>query len=280
MYSRSFSRSLFVLMGLLFSLVSVATVIAQNESADSGADETSLDAADPLEPLQLQPLIDKTAGDVDALIPQLASASYQDRKAARLRLLEIGPPAFTKLRDAYLINDDLEVRLLIEEIVHTSYLAYHVYSQKGFLGVQLREYRRRGAEDNRIPKGVDAVVLARIISGTAAERAGLQRDDVIVALEGKPLPVTPKETFDPAVNNAGQVVDGVSRMIAARRPGDRLTFTLWRGMEVHDIEIRLGRWSEDLRRQGNVVAINESLAVAHQRFGAWWQRHFLDRGEH
>lgn len=252
----------------------IGRTTAQVPARNATLETSTTSAPDTIEPLDLQPLHEKTAGDVDRLIPLLAAVDYHVRQEATARLIEIGAPAFSKLREAYRYSDDLEVRLRLERIVHTSYLDYHVYSQKGFLGISLLTYRPTGKDDPPIPDSTPAVRITRVIEGTAADRGGIEAGDVVVAMEGKPLTLERTARADRTLRSVGPVVDGFSRRIAAHRPGDRLTITLYRGQTRRDVEVRLGRWSQELRRQGNVVAIDEALVVARDRFHGWWNHHF------
>jgi len=76
-----------------------------------------------------------------------------------------------------------------------------------------------------------ALVVSEALEGSPAERAGVQARDIIVALDGRPLP-----RFKP-----DQVVATyVERMVAARRPGDELALTVLRGGRRLDLKVTLG----------------------------------------
>ena len=76
-----------------------------------------------------------------------------------------------------------------------------------------------------------ALVVSEALEDSPAERAGLQARDVIVALDGRPLP-----RFKP-----DQVVATyVERMVAARRPGDEMVVTVLRGGRRLDFKVTLG----------------------------------------
>ena len=146
--------------------------------------------------------------------------------------------------------------------------------QRGGRGCSLLAHPPTGADDPPIPVSTRAVRITRVVEGTAADRGGIEVGDVVVAMEGKPLTLERLGGVDRTPRSVGLVVDGFSRRIAAHRPGDRLTITLYRGRTRRDVEVRLGRWSRELRGQGTVVAINEALVVARDRFHGWWSRHF------
>jgi serine protease Do len=68
------------------------------------------------------------------------------------------------------------------------------------------------------------VVIDRVIPGTPAEKVGLQRGDVIVAID------------DEATRNLAQLQSALSR----RKIGDKVTLTIVRGTEELQVELTLG----------------------------------------
>jgi hypothetical protein len=232
--------------------------------AQEPARQPSVTQEDPVDAPEFRLSVDKeTAAEIDELIPMLGVASYQTRERATARLIEIGVVAFAKLREAYQQSDDLEVRLRIERIVRTVYIDYHVYAQKGFLGVAVQPYWPVGEDDPPLPAGRPAVRLVRVIGGTAADRGDLQVEDVVIAIDGEPL------------RGAGlEVVDDFSGRIAEHPPGGRLAFTIYRGQELRHVEITLGRCPPEIARQGSVRAINEGLQAVGERFRSWWPKYF------
>jgi len=76
-----------------------------------------------------------------------------------------------------------------------------------------------------------AVVVSEILEGSPAEAGGLKDRDILLAIDGQPLP-----RFKP-----DRVVVGyVGREIEKRRPGDAITFTVLRGSVRTDAKIVLG----------------------------------------
>ncbi|HTU02495.1 MAG TPA: PDZ domain-containing protein, partial [Candidatus Sulfotelmatobacter sp.] len=70
-------------------------------------------------------------------------------------------------------------------------------------------------------------VVSEVLEGSPAEKAGMKAHDIILGVDGKPLP-----RFRPD----RVVVDYVERLIAARAPGDAMTIAVLRGSER--IELR------------------------------------------
>ncbi|MCR6657213.1 MAG: PDZ domain-containing protein [Opitutus sp.] len=76
-----------------------------------------------------------------------------------------------------------------------------------------------------------AAVISEVTAGSPAEAGGLKDRDIILAIDGQTLP-----RFRPD----GAVVQFVGREVLRRRPGDLIRFTVLRGSERAEVEIRLG----------------------------------------
>jgi len=209
------------------------------------------------------PLDPTAANSADELIPRLGSPSYKEREEATAGLIEIGAPAFARLRSAYHATQNLEVLLRIEHIVRTSYLNHHVYDRSGFLGINLQTYSASAEENPRLPAGTVGVKVGRVIPNTAAERAGMQADDVIFEVDGAPL-----------TGEGAQVVENFSAMIRARGPGGKMNLNILRGSQEIPMLITIGRCPEDIAKLGTVRAVSENHFRATARFPKWWAKYF------
>ena len=221
------------------------------------------------------PVDERMAADIDRLIADLGSPSYAARTEATDGLIEIGAPAFARLREAYRGTDDLEARLRMERIVFASYLDHHVYSRHAFLGISLRAYTPRDGDDIELPRGTRGVSITNVIADTAAQRAGLLRNDVIIAADGNPL----RGTTD--------IVTSFSQTIAARPPGAHMLLTIARSVGikqtgvkktdrkktlVKEIDVTLGRCPRERVQQ---TRIREKYNTATEQFRIWWKRFFV-----
>lgn len=214
--------------------------------------------------------LDKTAADsADQLIPMLGSPSYKEREEATAGLIEIGAPAFAKLRAAYHGTSNLEVLLRIERIVRTAYLNHHVYDRSGFLGINLQSYIASMEEKPRLPAGSVGVKVGRVIPGTAAERAGMTVDDVIFEVDGAPIQGV-----------GAEVVENFSAIIRDRGPGGKMNLTVLRGEQEIPMLVTIGRCPEEIARQGTVRAVSENHFKATARFPKWWDKYFLESNAH
>ncbi len=75
------------------------------------------------------------------------------------------------------------------------------------------------------------LVASEIMAGSPAEQGGLQERDIVIALDGKPLPRLKPDGVLPAY---------VEREIASKRPGEVLVLGVLRGNESKDLKVTLG----------------------------------------
>lgn len=96
--------------------------------------------------------------------------------------------------------------------------------RRAYLGINLQAVNPVSAEGYGLPS-VSGVEVSAVTENGPADRAGLERYDVIVAVDGE------------AVGRVGKL----QATIAERRPGDRVTLTLYRDRREIEIDVRLGQ---------------------------------------
>ena len=99
----------------------------------------------------------------------------------------------------------------------------------GFLNLEPMD--RDVATFLKLPPDTSGAVVSEILEKSPAEKAGLKARDIIVAIDGHPLP-----HFRP--NHV--VIDYVDHEIARRLPGDTMAFTVLRGTERLELKLVLG----------------------------------------
>ena len=82
------------------------------------------------------------------------------------------------------------------------------------------------------PNG-DGVRITQVVSGSPADDAGLKKDDVITAVDGRSV----------------KTVDDVRGALEDKSPGDRVTFSVRRDGQEEDVAVTLGRLGEALPQQ-------------------------------
>ena len=205
---------------------------------------------------------ERLASEIATLISQLDSPRYAEREAATSHLIRIGPPAFALLRTAYHRTEQLEARLRIEKIVYEAYINYHVYDRNAFLGIQQRLVPITNDDDARIPEGHVGIQVGRVIEGTAAERAELQAEDVIIALDQEPISAVDV-----------QAAQAFGELIRVRGPGTPVVLTVLRESDQFDVEVTLGSRPKVYygRNQGLVF---EMLERSLRQFRVFWDQRF------
>ncbi len=81
-------------------------------------------------------------------------------------------------------------------------------------------------------------VVSEVLENSPAEKAGLKDRDIILALDGKPLPQLKPDRV---------VVTYIEREVDRRKPGDTLALTVLRGTERMEIKVLLGEEPKLLR---------------------------------
>jgi len=245
-------------IGVLWGM-GVIPVLAQPQASPA------VPAPPPLGPLNDDefrlPLESTEAADVDRLIPLLASPDYKQRETATASLIDIGAPAFAKLRTAYEQTDDLEMRLRIEQVVRTAYLNRYVFDRNGFLGISLAPYEPRDARGVRRRTNIESGVrVTQVIPHTGAAKAGLRAEDVIVAMNGVPLAGTGRES-----------TDKFSDAIRQNPPGTKVSLTVVREMNTLTLDAIIGRCPEDNVRKVRFAGLYDQVS---ERFETWWFKYF------
>jgi len=98
---------------------------------------------------------------------------------------------------------------------------------RGWLGIGIQDMTPELAKALNVPVSKGAL-LTDVNEGTPAQKAGLRPDDVVVAVDGKPM-------------DSGRAL---SRAIGFKQPGTSVTLTLYRGGKKEDLKVVLGTFPE------------------------------------
>ena len=94
---------------------------------------------------------------------------------------------------------------------------------RGWIGVEAQEITRELAESFKLP-GTEGALIANVIAGGPAARAGVKSGDVLRAVDGK------------RVGNPGEMLN----LVAALAPGQSSKLTLWRAGQELVLTIEVG----------------------------------------
>jgi len=136
---------------------------------------------------------------------------------------------------------------LVERVV-TDLITYGEV-RRGYLGVQIAEVDAQVAERMGLDD-IRGVYVDGVRSGGAAARAGVQGEDVIVAVQGQP------------VDSPGEL----QSVVALQRPGDTVSVRLWRNGGERTVNVQLmgedtpayQNWLSDLQSQSPSGLLPES----------------------
>ncbi len=118
-------------------------------------------------------------------------------------------------------------RHVMEEIIQTGSVT------RGWIGVEVQDISPELAESFRLPT-TNGTLIAGVQPGGPAERAGVRRGDILVAVESQKF------------SDSTEMLN----LIAALRPGNPATLTILRDREEKQVRIEVGTRPRPTRRQG------------------------------
>ncbi len=196
-----------------------------------------------------------TSWQVDQLVRLLSHESWSIRHATQQRLEDLPVEAVAAVSEHYRNSDNAEAHWRIERYAETLFrqrlLGHYIeaVSQPAFLGV------------SHVPGRIDdrqGVYVTNVLPDTAAQRAGIQPHDVIVALDGMPL-----NTADPA----GSFLAAIQN----RTPGTKTRIKLVRNGQEIELIATLGQMPEAYREPHHDFI---ERRIDHL-YRMWWEHAFL-----
>jgi serine protease Do len=119
-------------------------------------------------------------------------------------------------------------------------MAKHVYKQLreggtvewGFLGIQFKDLDPEHAKALSLPEDTKGAVVQDVVEDSAAQKAGLERYDVIIEFEGQPV-----EKSNEFVNRVSMLKPGTKVEVVVLRDGKRKTFSIKLGKRPPSAEL-------------------------------------------
>lgn len=168
--------------------------------------------------------------EITELVDALSSPQAHTRDNATTILMEMGPECYAPLRQAFNTTPFYEVRRRIRQIVLEIYLTEHLGPPRAFLGISHRGQSVTEGMDGRVPAGGTALFITDVFKASAAQRAGLQNGDLVVALNGE------------AGTLENQAIE-FTRWIGEQSPGTKCEVSLIRGGQgIKLIEDGIGKF--------------------------------------
>lgn len=100
------------------------------------------------------------------------------------------------------------------------------FPAKAFLGVEYQLFSKQAALMNNVPQGM---YIANVVSGSPAEKAGIQVGDIIYKVDG---------------NSVTDSSEALSKIIAGKKPGDIISLDIWRNGETQNLKVILNEASQ------------------------------------
>jgi S1-C subfamily serine protease len=93
---------------------------------------------------------------------------------------------------------------------------------KPLIGIYYRMIDKQTALQNKL---VEGAYITQIIKGSPAEKAGLQEEDIVLQLDDKKI--------------SGTELKMLTKLIAEKKPGDKVLLKIWRNKEIKTISLIL-----------------------------------------
>ncbi len=151
---------------------------------------------------------------LEQLVRRLSDPDWRTREAATFELMDRGPDSYETLREAFQQSRFYDLRQRISLIAREIHVSDSLGPAGAFLGIRLQDARWQA--DRRVVPGMHGIALLAIVPGSAAERAGLLPDDLLLSLNG--------QFFEDQ-----QMGTGFSSWIARQQPGTPCRLGLLRG---------------------------------------------------
>jgi len=107
---------------------------------------------------------------------------------------------------------------------------------RGFLGVNMRDVQNATQSAKKL--GWDkafGVIVSNVVIGSPVDEAGIQTEDILVNLDGVPIPNLTE----------------LKEKIAYTKPGDRIVLDIWRSSQLVSVEVVVGRRPQNLAAREN-----------------------------
>ncbi len=112
--------------------------------------------------------------------------------------------------------------------------------QRGLLGVEIRD------ADGRLTEELSGVHIRGVNPGSAADKAGLKNDDVIVGIDDRPIKTTSE----------------LQEFVARKRPGDIISVKFKRGGDVKEAALTLRKKAEYIARSAEEIKFTYKIEGA------------------
>ena len=165
----------------------------------------------------------------EQIVSKLGAEEFSVRETAQKDLLawarEHGDPAMEELFRQSRKAGDPEVRQRCLDVLHEMVMDEYMKGGQGYLGISMQDELAKVPGDEK-PR--NAIRLAIVIQDSAAQKGGLQANDLIIGLNGEALRDSPAS-------------GPFTTKIRAMKPGTVVTLQYLRNGAVHECKVKLNR---------------------------------------
>ncbi len=157
-----------------------------------------------------------------SLFEEIASHEYEKREEATQKLIlqyRAKKEALPLLLGKYRESADPEVKIRLKKVIKSAYIT----APKGFLGIMMTIQFDQEEKTT-------LVKIDLFIKPSAAEKAGMLKNDLILAVDGKSIAGDEKQT----------PINKIHELVFSKQPGDKILVTVKRSGKKQKIEVPLG----------------------------------------
>ncbi len=199
------------------------------------------------------------------ILSDLGSPEFRVREEAEAKMLEWGRSRREASMKVLLVKvhtaQDPEVRERCLEILKKLVNDEYLKDGEGFIGISMLDEIANVPGD---PNPRQVIRIRQIIKGTAAEKAGLQLNDLIAGLDGD-------------VWRAAPAADTFSQLIKKKKPGTKVVLKVIRDQKLKTFDLVLGKRlvSADLLMMGGSGIDGQAAEKAAEEnyFKRWLDKH-------
>jgi hypothetical protein len=165
-----------------------------------------------------------TAPQFDRLVASLNDPRFSVREEASSQLCRLDPSFLPKLADRYRTVIGEEAKHRLRYAMETIYYQRELAGRCGFIGISLSQQTATDMIDPTDGRKCYGVYVMKTIDGLPAARAGMKDLDIIIGLNGQPLPASPSsQKFISLIERTPPGTTVQLRVLRAEKPVRQVT---------------------------------------------------------
>ena len=146
-------------------------------------------------------LLTVTEAELQGLVSRLGHPRFSVRQETTRQLCMLDPHHLPDLARCYRGNTSYEAKRRLRFVVESIFYRSQITGREGFLGIRIARPLDTSVTDPATGRRTRGVVVVAALEGLPAGLAGLRANDVILSLDGRPLPDEPSsKSFQNAIS--------------------------------------------------------------------------------